>query len=138
MSAHLPLSLYSFSVSSPFRGTQLTYILGQHVDAAPAVRHISIGSFLAKFIHLFSYFSPLFPETYNLHLQSRPLTYKEMSIPQLLKQLWYSDWAASQDAAPYEVTFKAMEERERNGEGIPHPKTFYLSTVSTIVSSLYH
>ncbi|TFK77321.1 alpha/beta-hydrolase [Pluteus cervinus] len=122
------------SVSAPFRGTQLVYTLGERVDAAPAVRPMSVGSMIGKAVHVISYLSPLLPQSLNLRAEARSLSYHESSLTSLFKQLWSSDWVESKDATPFDVTFEGMEEREANGEGRPCPTTFYRSTTTSITT----
>ncbi|KAJ4484950.1 alpha/beta-hydrolase [Lentinula edodes] len=115
------------TISSPFRGTQVVYTLGERVDAAPNVRPLSPGSLLSKVVHAISYLSPILPTLLDLHTESRHMSYHDISILCLLKQLWKSDWAESQDAAPFDVTFESADKREANLEGQPYPRTFYRS-----------
>jgi len=117
-------------VSSPFRGTQLVYSLGESTDAAPSVRPWSFGTVLAQTAHLIAFLSPVLPRTLDLHAESRSLSFMESSWTNLLKQLWKSDWAQSRDATPYDVTFEAADERESIGEGKVNPNTFYRSHVA--------
>lgn len=122
-----------------FRGTQLVYILGEREDAAPAVKYISVGSMIARIVHILSYFSPMLPTIVDLHAESRKLSYTETSLRSFLKQMWHSDWAESRDAAPFDATFEAAEEREAFGEGYPHEKTYYssFSARMSMVNSLF-
>ncbi|KAJ4485891.1 alpha/beta-hydrolase [Lentinula aciculospora] len=115
------------TISAPFRGTQAVYTLGERVDAAPKVRPFSAGSMLSKAIHTISYFSPILPKAFDLHTESRRLSFRDISIFCLLKMLWKSEWAESQDAAPFDVTFESADQREANQEGQPYPQTFYRS-----------
>ena len=123
-------------VCSPFRGTQIVYLLGERADAAPSVHRLSVGSALAKCIHLLSYMSPIISRLVDLRTESRGLSYREMSLFSLAKQLWKSDWAESTDALPYDVTFQAADERESRGEGVPHRHTFYRSYVTQLVCNI--
>ncbi|KAK7059211.1 hypothetical protein VNI00_001838 [Paramarasmius palmivorus] len=100
------------TISSPFRGTQIVFTLGERTDAAPAVRPLSWGSLLAKGVHIVSYLSPILPRVLDLHIDSRSLSLYDITPLELLKQLWRSDWAESRDATPYDVTFEAADERE--------------------------
>ncbi|THV07592.1 alpha beta-hydrolase [Dendrothele bispora CBS 962.96] len=120
------------SISSPFRGTQVVYVLGERTDDAPRIRPFSWGSLLSKAVHLISFMSPLLPETFDLHTESRAMSYHETSFVSLLKQLWKSDWAESKDATPYDVTFESAEERESTSEGTVNPRTFYRSHATYI------
>ncbi|KAF7339285.1 hypothetical protein MSAN_02142000 [Mycena sanguinolenta] len=120
------------TVSAPFRGTQLVYLLGERADAAPAVRPLSVGSVLGKWVHIISYISPLLPQVVDFHADCRSLTYRDISFFSLLKQLWKSDWAESRDATPFDVTFQAADERESDGEGVIEPETFYQSHVAVM------
>ncbi|KAF9460118.1 hypothetical protein BDZ94DRAFT_1378333 [Collybia nuda] len=133
---HPDMVLSVNTISAPFRGTQLVYILGECADAAPAVRPLSIGSLLSKWVHLVAFFSPLLPELLDLHVEARSLSFRDMSPVSLLKQLWKSDWAESHDAAPYDMTFEAADERESTLEGRAHPRTFYRSHVASLNSRL--
>ncbi|KAF5388554.1 hypothetical protein D9757_004611 [Collybiopsis confluens] len=116
-----------FAVSTPFRGTQAVYILGERIDAAPFVRQFSVGAFLAKAVHILSYLHPILPRAIDFHAESRHLSLYDISLLSLFQQLWKSQWAESRDAAPFDVTFQAADEREARGEGEPYPETFYRS-----------
>ncbi|KZT36598.1 alpha/beta-hydrolase [Sistotremastrum suecicum HHB10207 ss-3] len=130
--AHPDMILSVTAVSAPFRGTQLVYSLGESVKAAPAVRPFSFGSILTKSVHILAFFSPLIPLPFDLHAESRSLTYRDTSFSQLLSQLWKSDWAEGKDAAPYDVTFEAADERDSKGEGVCSRNTFYQSYTATM------
>lgn len=130
---HPDMILSVTSVSAPFRGTQLVYTLGEREDAAPAVRPLSVGSAIAKGVHLVSFLSPFLPGSMDLHTESRALSYHQTSFSALLKQLWKSDWAESRDAAPFDVTFEAAEDREALSEGKLNPSTYYRNHVATMV-----
>jgi hypothetical protein len=112
------------------------YLLGEDLTAAPDVRPFSLGSLLTKFIHVAAYLSPLLPSVFDVHADSRALSYHESSLISFGKQLWKSDWAASTDAVPYDMTFEAADHREEYLEGRPHPNTFYQSHVSRMVKQL--
>jgi len=120
------------SISAPFRGTQLVYLLGERADAAPAVRPLSFGAALGKCVHILSYISPFLPQALDFHGDCRSLTYRDISFISLLKQLWKSDWAESRDATPFDVTFQAADERESDGEGVVDPETYYQSHVAVM------
>ncbi|KAF8215990.1 alpha/beta-hydrolase [Mycena galopus ATCC 62051] len=120
------------AISAPFRGTQAVYLLGERVDAAPAVRQLSVGSILGKWVHILSYLSPILPQGIDFHGDCRSLTYRDISFLSLLKQLWKSDWAESRDATPFDVTFQASEKREADGEGVVDPETYYQSHVAVM------
>ncbi|KAF8078840.1 hypothetical protein FPV67DRAFT_81694 [Lyophyllum atratum] len=109
LSDHPDMVLSVSSISAPFRGTQLVYALGECTVAAPAVRALSVGSLLAKWVHLVTFFSPFIPPFLDLHAESRSLSFREISFPAWLKQLWSSDWAESRDATPFDVTFEAAD-----------------------------
>ncbi|KAK0198924.1 alpha/beta-hydrolase [Armillaria mellea] len=98
---HPDMILSITTISSPFRGTPIVYTLGERIDAAPAVRPWSVGDLIAKVVHIMVYLKPVLPEK--------------------------SSWATSRDAAPFDVTFMAADEREANMEGEPNPGTFYKS-----------
>ncbi|KAG1754828.1 alpha beta-hydrolase [Suillus paluster] len=129
---HPDMVLSLTAVSSPFRGTQLVYALGERTDSPPAVRPFSAGDILSKLIHILSYLSPLLPAALDLHAESRRLSYRDASLPSLWQQLCKSDWAQSRDATPYDATFQAAEEREMIGEGQPHQRTFYRSYAASL------
>ncbi|KAJ6575339.1 alpha/beta-hydrolase [Mycena capillaripes] len=120
------------AISAPFRGTQMVYLLGERADAAPAVRPLSVGAILGKWVHVLSYLSPLLPQACDMHGDCRSLTYRDISFIALLKQLWKSDWAESRDATPFDVTFQAADERESKGEGDVDPEIFYQSHVAVM------
>ncbi|KAG8898638.1 hypothetical protein FRB99_007248, partial [Tulasnella sp. 403] len=122
--AHPDMILSITSVSSPFRGTQIVYSLGESVRDAPAIRFFSPGNVAAKVIHLCTYFAPLgmyIPFFGNLlpdlHTESRSLSYREIGLIGLIHQLWKSDWAEGRDATPFDVTFAGSDEREHAGWG---------------------
>ena len=125
-------------MSAPFRGTQLVYFLGESTDNAPTVRPWSIGSILAKTIHVLSYLSPSLPRALDLHADARLLSYTKASFASFLKQLWKSDWAESKDATPYDVTFEAADDRDALGEGVCNPGTYYRSYAAYMVSPVIH
>lgn len=106
---------------------------GERMTAAPEVRPFSLGSFLAKLVHIFAYISPLLPAAFDTHADARALSYRECSIFTLVKQLWISDWAESQDAIPYDMTFEAARHREIVREGLLYQNTYYRSHVSRMV-----
>ncbi|KAJ6621089.1 alpha/beta-hydrolase [Mycena sp. CBHHK59/15] len=128
--AHPGMVLSVNAVSAPFRGTQAVYILGERTDAAPAVRPLSFGSAMGKGVHILSFLSPLLPSVLDMHGDCRALTYRDTTFSSLLKQLWKSDWAESEDATPFDATFQSADERECNSEGDVNPTTFYQSHVA--------
>lgn len=71
-----------------------------------------------------------------MHTDARSLNFREIPFLSFLSQLRKSDWAESRDAAPYDVTFESVEERELNEEGLCNPSTFYRSYVAFVVSLL--
>ncbi|KAF8922101.1 alpha/beta-hydrolase [Mucidula mucida] len=116
------------SISTPFRGTQVVYSLGERVDAAPLVRPFSVGDLLSKFVHVGAYLNPLLPDFLDIwRLEARSLAFHETSVLNFLQQLCHSDFARSRDVAPWDVTFAAAEERDNNMEGEPNAGTFYKS-----------
>ncbi|KAF5368457.1 hypothetical protein D9758_002331 [Tetrapyrgos nigripes] len=123
------------TISTPFRGTQVVYVLGERPDAAPRIQPFSWGSLLSKTVHIISYMSPILPEAFDLHVESRSLSYRDSTFLNFLKHLWKSDWAESRDATPYDVTFTAAEEREMSGEGEVNPGTFYRSFATYITET---
>ncbi|KAJ7446434.1 alpha/beta-hydrolase [Mycena galericulata] len=136
--AHPKMILSVNAVSAPFRGTQAVYLLGERADAAPAVRPMSVGSVVGKGVHILSFVAPLLPSTLDMHGDCRSLTYRDISLLSLLKQLWKSDWAESHDATPFDVTFQAADEREYNAEGEVDPETFYQSHVACMTRRPRH
>ncbi|KAI0346870.1 alpha/beta-hydrolase [Trametopsis cervina] len=131
---HPDMLLSVNTVSSPFRGTQLVYSLGEEVACAPSVRPFSIGALLTKGVHLISYLSPLIP-ILDLHAEARSLAYHTTSFRTFLQQLWHSQWAEGKDSTPYDVTFQAADEREANLEGVPSKGTFYMSWVACMTEA---
>lgn len=122
----------------------MVYSLGESLQCPPAVYPISVGNLLAKVVHTASYLSPLarlLPTTFgtsnllDLHIESRKLGFTETSFVSFLGQLWKSDWAESEDAAPFDVTFGAVEKREFENWHLTHPKTYYRSYAACMVSS---
>ncbi|KAF8203011.1 alpha beta-hydrolase [Pholiota molesta] len=108
-----PLHFVGHSIGGP------TVVKMQHLlQEAPDVRPFSLGSLLTKLIHVAAYLSPLLPSVFD--------------------QLWKSDWAASTDAVPYDMTFEAADHREEYLEGRPHPNTFYRSHVSRMRPVPHH
>jgi len=124
---HPDMILSVNSISAPFRGTQVVYTLGEREDAAPAVRPISIGSAIAKGVHLVSFLSPYLPKLLDMHAESRSLSCHDVSFSSLLKQLHRSDWTESRDAVNFDVTFLAVDDREANSEGLINAGTYYRS-----------
>jgi hypothetical protein len=122
------------SVSAPFRGTQIVYILGECTHNAPTVRPWSVGSLVTKCVHIASYLSPFMPSFLDMHADSRSLSFWDTSFSSFLRSLRKSDWAESRDASPFDVTFQGVDMREANLEGLPHPGTFYRSYVACMVS----
>ena len=85
-------------------------------------------------MHSLAYFSPLLtPLPFDLHSETRRLTCYQTSFFSYLHQMWRSDWAEGCDAAPYDCTFGAVDNREASGEGVPNPGTWYRSHVSVLV-----
>ncbi|KAF8973636.1 hypothetical protein BDZ97DRAFT_1776025 [Flammula alnicola] len=133
---HPDMILSINAVCSPFRGTQLVYTLGESTTAAPSVHPFSVGSMLAKLVHVLAYLSPVLPSIFDVHADARSFSYRESSPASLARQLWKSDWAESTDAAPYDMTFQAAEERETSLEGRVYPNTFYRSHVSRMTCKM--
>ncbi|EPQ60377.1 alpha/beta-hydrolase [Gloeophyllum trabeum ATCC 11539] len=139
------------AVSAAFRGSPITYTLGSSTRNAPCVRPFSFGSLLAKTIHIFSYLSPILPapssfyllSPFDFHIDSRrsSLTCRHIGVKELIQQIWKSDWAESRDCAPYDVTFEAVDARERlvdgNGEGMPCETTFYQSYATCMTEKVH-
>ena len=138
------------SVSSPFRGTQLVYLLGSNPLPYPSVRFLSVGDILAKAVHLATYLDigpdllsdawPFSPKRLKTsasptadekgHELARESTWDGFSG--FLKQLRKSSWAESSDCAPWDCTFAAREEEEKEASwgAIRHhegAKTWYRS-----------
>ncbi|KAH9944264.1 uncharacterized protein BXZ73DRAFT_96757 [Epithele typhae] len=138
---HPDMILSVNTISSPFRGTQIVYALGEDVCNAPDVRPLSLGDLIGKGVHVWSYLWPLVPSCLSFldfHAESRALSFREASFISFLGQLWKSDWSASRDATPYDVTFEAAEEREDAGEGATNPRTYYRSHCATMGMSDEH
>ncbi|KAI0824993.1 alpha/beta-hydrolase [Trametes gibbosa] len=129
-SADMILSLNT--VSSPFRGTQLVYSLGEDACDAPVVRRFSAGDIIAKCVHITAYLGPVLPKFVDLHADARKLSFRHASFRSFLGQLRKSEWAESRDATPYDVTFDAASERESLGEGKVNPRTYYRSYCATL------
>ncbi|KAF8841965.1 hypothetical protein BDN67DRAFT_900326 [Paxillus ammoniavirescens] len=122
----------TFIVSSPFRGTQLVYTLGERTDALPAVRPFSVGSVLAKVVRVISYLAPILPKMLDLHAESRLLSFRDASLSSSWQRLCKSDWAEGKDATPYDATFHTAEERRAGCEGSPNGETFYRSYCASL------
>ncbi|GJE85878.1 alpha/beta hydrolase fold-containing protein [Phanerochaete sordida] len=122
------------TVSSPFRGTQAVYTLGERTEGAPRVRPFSVGSFLTKGVHIASYLSPHMPSFLDMHADARSLSYMTTTFREFTRLLRQSNWGESRDAAPFDVTFEAADLREANGEGLPYPRTFYRSYAASMTS----
>ena len=103
------------------------YLLGERVDAAPAVVPFSVGAAITKVVHIASYFAPWTTPYMDFHTESRGFSYSETSFWTLLKQLWQSDWGTSRDIAPFDCTYASSDIREKSGEGVVHAKTYYRS-----------
>lgn len=123
-------------VSAPFRGSQAVYALGERTDKAPSVRPFSVGSMLAKFVHVASYFAPVLPAVLDFHADARALSFRESSVWDLASSLWHSEWAESRDAMPFDVTFEASDLREARMEGLANPGTFYRSYAACMVRTV--
>ncbi|TFK94409.1 alpha/beta-hydrolase [Polyporus arcularius HHB13444] len=132
---HPDMILSVNTVSTPFRGTQLVYALGEETQHAPDVRPFSAGDLLAKGVHIAAYLSPLLPSFLDPRVDYRKFSYRHTSFTSFLGQLWKSDWAESRDAAPYDVTFDAASDREAMEEGAVNANTYYRSYCATMVNS---
>lgn len=108
-------------------------MLGERADAAPAVRPLSIGSILAKCVHLITFFAPLLPRALDFHAEARSLSFWDITFLSFIKQLWKSDWAEGRDATPFDATFEAADERGYNLDGQVNANTFYRSHVARLV-----
>lgn len=80
-----------------------------------------------------AYLSPILPAALDVHADARRLSYHDIGLRELLKHFWRSDWAESHDAAPFDMTFEASDDREACGEGVVYSNTFYRSYVSITV-----
>lgn len=114
-------------MSSPFRGTQAVYTLGERTDGAPSIRPFSLGSILAKGVHVASYLSPYMPTFLDMHADARSLSCMATTFQKFVKTLRRSDWAESRDATPFDGTYEAADLREASSEGLPYPGTYYRS-----------
>lgn len=121
------------TVSSPFRGTQLVYHVGEDASNAPDVRWFSLGYMLARCVYLLAYLAPILPAALDMHTESRSLSFYEIPVLSLLWSLWACEWAEAEDAAPFDVTFQASIHRETLREGATNPGTYYRSYVACIV-----
>ncbi|KAF8330370.1 uncharacterized protein EI90DRAFT_3016812 [Cantharellus anzutake] len=74
------------TLSTPFRGTQLVYHLGENRDSSC---------------------EGLFPD---LHAESREMTFAETPFNELWEQIQRSSWTESKDTASWDSTFQAAEE----------------------------
>ncbi|KZP25429.1 alpha/beta-hydrolase [Athelia psychrophila] len=135
---HPDMILTHTSLSAPYRGTQLVYALGERTDSAPLVRPLSVGAALTRVVHLLSYLAPLFPQgsLADLCTESRRLSYRDMSFRGLVGQLLSSEWGVSRDAAPFDVTFAASDERDRKGVGLTNKNTYYRSYVASMTQQV--
>ena len=152
-----------FAVAAPFKGTPTVYLLGASYTGSHLLRTFSLGNFLAKYIHISSFLSPLFsydPEAWDFQPDSRNLgvfalphhpgedddeveeekkSWSWSSLKQSVRTLWTqlrtSDWADSADSGSYDATFHAADARDRAGESVLNANTFYCSLMGTIVST---
>lgn len=106
------------------------------MENAPAVRKLSMGHLISMGVHVASYLSPLLPRFLDTHADSRSLSYKHTGFTSFLRNLVTHEWATSRDAAPFDVTFEASDEREANGEGCMNSATYYRSYAAVMVSVL--
>jgi len=120
------------SVSSPYRGTPATYILGHRLSPGTGLRPFTFGHTVSLVYHTLAYFQPLIRGLADTHTEAHVLTYKEASAWSLLKNLWHSDWADGQDHAPFDVGLHSPEQRESLGEGEINSGTFYRSYSASI------
>lgn len=67
-----------------------------------------------------------FERVFERHFEKQKLVY-------ISSELWKSDWAESADAAPFDMTFEAADDRERRGKGRCNPATYYFSFVNCLV-----
>ena len=81
------------------------------------------------------FFAPLFSEhPWDLLCEARSYSCKNISALQFLKNVWKSEWAESEDIAPYDVTYQSVVARENNGEGVVNKGTYYTSYATNMVS----
>ena len=154
--AHPDMVASSTTLFSPFRGTQFVYILGESTDQSPLIRRLSvspshqlswnlkliffrqIGSLISKVVHSMSNVSPLLPSFLrpDFHGDARALSLYDISFTQMLMQFWRSDWMESKDSTPWDCTFEAAEERDREfwkgSKGLE--KTWFRSYSGTMVN----
>ncbi|KIM34471.1 hypothetical protein M408DRAFT_19373 [Serendipita vermifera MAFF 305830] len=74
--AHPDMVRSLFAVAAPFKGTPTVYLLGASYTGSHLLRPFSLGNFLAKYIHISSFLSPLFsydPEAWDFQPDSRNL-----------------------------------------------------------------
>ena len=103
------------------------------------------ASFLSKYLHTITYFSPILPSVMipDFFSETRPLSMKDISPLHFLKQLWKSDWSEGRDAIPWDCTFEASEERDEEWERSialqgSRSRTWFRSYVSNFVSILFN
>ena len=98
------------------------------------MRFFSVGSIIAMVAHFCMFFAPFFSEhPLDLFCEARSFSCKDISICQFLKNVWKSGWAESEDIAPYDATYQAIEAREKNGEGVVNKGTYYTSYATNMV-----
>ncbi|KAL4252168.1 AB hydrolase superfamily protein [Abortiporus biennis] len=115
------------TVSTPFRGSPIVYLLGHSTSGGPGLQTFSFGWALAKSIHIANYLKPLLPFSYDLFTETRPMSFLETSFNTFIRRLWHSDWTEGRDIAYFDTTFEAVDEREAQLEGETNPNTFYRS-----------
>ncbi|KDN36776.1 hypothetical protein K437DRAFT_260026 [Tilletiaria anomala UBC 951] len=128
------------SVSSPFRGTQVVYILGEKPLPYPSVRFLSAGDLLTKAVHCAAYLNigpDLLSDAWgfsrrgfiessaavggadNAEARDDAGIWQGRERPHwqgfrgFLRQLKRSDWADGKDCAPWDCTIAAREEAEK-------------------------
>lgn len=96
------------TVSSPFRGTPLVYVLGSEPVPYPRVRFLSVGDLIAKAVHLCSYLGI----GLDTHAEAWRLHRDQSSLTELFRQLRKSDWAEGMDCAPWDCTLLSREKED--------------------------
>ena len=104
------------TVSSPFRGTQLVYTLGEKPTATPGVRFLSVGDVLAKAVHLAAYLNigpDLLSDAWPFSRRHSGET-PWQGLRGLLSQWRRSEWAEGADSAPWDCTLAARAAAEKD------------------------
>ena len=89
---------------------------------------------IAMIVHFCMFFAPFFSDhPWDLLCEARSYSCKDISVLRFLKNVWKSQWAESEDIAPYDVTYQSVVAREKNGEGVVNRGTYYTSYATNMV-----